>query len=167
VVQQGVTTLENTLRAAKVAEAAAATSTPDALSMLMLDAMKANAQAAEKQAAEISRLSTRVAAMTAHNDDEDDLAAIDTSNVQRDQRGGRPRELKSTPQNKQRENYASNKPATGPRSFRPGDQPQQTCGRCGLTHPKGRCRADGAECRQCGRKGHFARVCRTARPARD
>ena len=62
VVTQGITTLENSIRTAKIAEAAATTST-DAVTRLMLDAMKANAAASEKQAEEIKRLTARVATL--------------------------------------------------------------------------------------------------------
>ena len=42
---------------------------------------------------------------------------------------------------------------------------KQTCERCGGKHNRQQsCPAIGAECRKCGRKNHFARVCRTRIP---
>jgi hypothetical protein len=61
-VQQGANALEETIRGAKLAEAAATTAN-DAVTVMMLDAMKANALASEKQAAEIRQLTARVAAL--------------------------------------------------------------------------------------------------------
>lgn len=37
---------------------------------------------------------------------------------------------------------------------------KQICDRCGSWHPKS-CPTIGAECRKCGQKNHFAKVCRT------
>ena len=176
VVTQGVTTLENSIRSAKIAEAAATTST-DAVTRLMLDAMKANAAASEKQAEEIRRLTARVAtlAATKAEPDEHAMAVVTETTPRRPMpQGGSVSQLKPTPQNRQRLNYANHRPAGGPRSFRPGGQTEQQvtsqatpCGRCGNVHATGKCRADGAECRQCGRMNHFARVCRSAKARRD
>ena len=177
VVQQGVKTLDDTIRAAKVAEAAAST-TPDALTVLMLDAMKANAQASEKQATELKQLATRVAALTGTQAAVEATAGVDAMN--RGSGNGPRRALLPTPQNRQRQDYAqraATRTEPGPRSFeRPGQQPRQqpqqqqqmaTCTRCGLAHRAGNCRADGQECRHCGRVGHYARVCRSGRATRD
>ncbi len=166
VVQQGVRTLDDTLRAAKVAEAAATTTTSDALSVLMLDAMKASAEAAQKQTAEIKQLATKVATLAVARTTAE--ATNDTTNVapafQR-------RPLLPTPQNQQRLNYAqrmTNRPDERPKSFTTGNQTTlQKCGRCGLPHRTGVCRAEGQECRHCGKTGHFARVCRSARVNKD
>jgi hypothetical protein len=64
VLQQGVKSIDDTVRAAKVAEAAATTA-PDAISVLVLDAMQASAKASEKQAAEMKQLAASVATLTA------------------------------------------------------------------------------------------------------
>jgi hypothetical protein len=64
VLQQGVKSIEDTVRAAKVAEAAATTA-PDDISVLVLDAMQASAKASEKQAAEMKQLAASVATLTA------------------------------------------------------------------------------------------------------
>ena len=42
-------------------------------------------------------------------------------------------------------------------------QQQKECGRCGLKHNPGYCRAKGAECRKCGKRNHYARVCRSSK----
>ena len=172
VVQQGVKTMDDTIRAAKIAEAAASTTT-DAVTAMMLDAMKANARASEKQAAELKQLTARVATLTAAQT----VAAADAGAGDRPANEPR-RQLLPTPQNRQRQEYAQRAAARtepGPRSFEPRrpdarqqQQPQAPgCTRCGLTHRAGACRAEGQECRLCGRIGHFARVCRSARPSRD
>ena len=36
----------------------------------------------------------------------------------------------------------------------------QQCGRCGSKHDKGNCKAYGGECYKCGKRNHFARMCR-------
>jgi hypothetical protein len=174
VVQQGVKSLDDTIRAAKVAEAAAST-TPDVMPMMMLDAMKATAQASEKQAAELKQLAARVATLSAAAV----AAAVPVEPIMAitGQPQGQGRALRPTPQNQQRQAYAqraANRTDGGPRSFAPtNQQPQQqsqrpACGRCGWSHQPGNCRADGQLCRSCGKAGHFARVCRSARaPPRD
>jgi hypothetical protein len=62
VLQQGVQDLEQTLRAARIAEASTAT---DPLTALLLETIKTTTQAAEKQAADIKDLSMKVSALSA------------------------------------------------------------------------------------------------------
>jgi hypothetical protein len=67
------------------------------------------------------------------------------------------------PQTFQRDNYAQQtalRRGGGPRSF---SSPPTACGNCGLQHTRRNCPARQQECRHCGRVGHFARVCRSAR----
>lgn len=64
VLQQGVKTLDDKIRAAMVAEAAA-TAAPDAMTVLILSAIKASIKASEKQAAEIKQPAASVATLTA------------------------------------------------------------------------------------------------------
>jgi hypothetical protein len=150
VVQQGVKSLDDTIRAAKVAEAAAST-TPDVIPMMMLDAMKATAQASEKQAAELKQLAARVATLSTAAV----VAAAPAEPIMAvtGQPQGQRRALRPTPQNQQRQAYAqraANRTDGGPRSFaRTDQQPQQqsqrpACGRCGWSHQPGNCPADRA-----------------------
>jgi hypothetical protein len=173
VVQQGVKTLEDTLRAARIAEAAA-TSTSDPLSIMMIEALKSSTQASEKQAAEIKQLTAKVATLTTSPVEYSEPAVLAVTpppaTAATPMRGQRPR--MNTPQNLQRANYAqqaNSRQNAGPRSFtRPQDQMQGTpCTRCGIQHRAGTCRADGHLCRACNRPNHFARCCRSARPSRD
>jgi hypothetical protein len=64
VLQQGVKSLDDIVRTAKAAEAAS-TAAPDAISVLVLDAMQASAKASERQAAEMKQLAARVATLMA------------------------------------------------------------------------------------------------------
>lgn len=53
--------------------------------------------------------------------------------------------------------------------FQKGRLPDGRCTRCGTKCLPGACRAQGQDCRKCGGKGHFARVCRNGageQPAR-
>ncbi|KAE8295652.1 hypothetical protein D5F01_LYC06587 [Larimichthys crocea] len=44
------------------------------------------------------------------------------------------------------------------------EQQSRACGNCGGKHQPRQCRAFGKECRLCGMRNHFARVCRQRRP---
>ena len=176
--------LDALVRAARVAEAAAPASN-DTLSALVVEVMKASNQAQEKQAAELRALNSKVAALSMSPMDQH---AVTVNMVERPVTGGarqenRPprRQFRPTAQTRQRDNYVQNfsgrQDGGGPRSFRPPTQQQQRqqtpqltsngCGNCGWQHERGNCRATSEQCRRCGRTGHFARVCRSGRPAQN
>ena len=122
VVQNGLTTLDNSIRLAKIAEVAAVSNT-DTVSRLTLDAMKNTALAAEKQAAEIKALASQVAALTTAKVDTDrSIAPVENSSRPRTQPT---RQLLPTPQNQQRLNYATSRPSAGTRSFTRPQRPDQ------------------------------------------
>ena len=50
--------------------------------------------------------------------------------------------------------------ANTPPRWNQGHDANAECGRCGLKHKEGDCRAMGKECHECGKKNHFARMCR-------
>ena len=176
------------VRAARVAEAAAPVS-GDSLSSLVVKLMETSAQAQERQTSELKALNSRVAALSVAQQETREAAinAVATPTSERPtQYDGQPRrQFRQTPQIRQRNNYVQNfagrQDGGEPRSFRtpyrpPQQQQQQTrrsqgdgdeCGNCGLRHERGNCRATGADCRRCGRVGHFARVCRTSRPPQN
>jgi hypothetical protein len=176
VLQQGVRDLQQTLRAARIAEASTAA---DPLTSLLLETIKPTTNMAEKQAVDIKELSAKVSALATSNNgtvapdayaESDQLAtnAVSRNNKpafddNRRRDNFRPRIVKQTPQNIQRANYArqtANRKSVIQTSFR---QPQTTsydCRNCGLHHQRGECRAFGQSCNYCGKIGHFARVCR-------
>jgi hypothetical protein len=162
VLQQGVTDLEQTLRAARIAEASTAA---DPLTSLLLETIKTTTNMAEKQAADIKELSAKISALATSNNgtmapvayaESDQLVTNAVSrnskptfddNRRRD--NFRPRVVKQTPQNIQRANYArqtANRKSVIQTSFR---QPQTTsydCRNCGLHHQRGECKAFGQSC---------------------
>jgi hypothetical protein len=84
---------------AKVAETATS-STPDVMPMLLLDAMKATAQASEKQAAELKQLAASVAILSTTATVAGATTEPVTTTSERPQ--GQRRILLPTPQNQQR-----------------------------------------------------------------
>ena len=170
-IQRATTTLEELVKAAKLAEALAPANSETSTN-LILEAMRDSIRSNEKQAAEIKALTTRVAALALANADvratNDQMAAAQTAERQQ----FRPRQ-----QGQQRNNYAQQ---TNNRGSGGGGQQQQPsaryqtpvrqqqsqgtpCGYCGLWHEGKPCLAQGATCNKCGRLNHYARMCRSGR----
>jgi hypothetical protein len=183
VLQQGVQDLEQTLRAARIAEASTAT---DSLTALLLETIKTTAEAAHKQAADIKDLSTKVSALSAsgitapviYTDNgqpaTNAVGPNQTHPVHRTtenyQHNGnfRPRVVKQTPRNIQRASYAqqtANRRSVGQTSFKQPQTVNDNCRNCGLQHRQRECKAFGQQCHNCNKLGHFARVCRSNKPA--
>ena len=53
---------------------------------------------------------------------------------------------------------STSKPDNGPNAV---ETTNDRCGQCGLHHTTGTCNAYGQQCFRCGKRGHFARCCRT------
>jgi hypothetical protein len=163
VLQQGVKTLVDTVRAAKVAEAAA-TAAPDAMSVLVLDAMQVSAKVSERQAAEMKQLVASVATPTAAQ-----ASPGERTNATA------PIPVQQQTQQRRRRRTSSGRHMRSAQRVEQGETldlfavtiRHRQCGRCGYAHRAGNCRADGQECRRCGNTGHFARVCRSAKPDKD
>lgn len=166
VLQQKIETLDDLIRAAKIAEAVAPTNIGDSMSTLLVQAMKASTEANKKQAEEIRELTSKFTALTHHREK---VEMIRTPNQTPKGRFN----YTQTPQNRQRFNYARNfgdHPAQ-PAFRRPQQkeedynwqQRQNACMRCGYTHAAGNCRAIGQRCNFCQKVGHFAKTCLAAR----
>jgi hypothetical protein len=146
VIQQGMTSLEDSIHAAKLAESVEVSGN-DSITASLLDMMKASVQASEKQAAELQSLTTRVATISSAPPQRQ---SYDRQNslYTRDTRPTVSRLLKPTPQNQQPMNYArqaSSAQTSGPRSFR---QPARdnACENCGSQHVWSNCPAYGQQC---------------------
>jgi hypothetical protein len=176
VLQQGVRDLQQTLRAARIAEAS---TSADPLTSLLLETIKTTTNMAEKQAADIKELSAKVSALATSNNGTvapvayAENAQLVTNAVSRNDKPAfgdnrrkdnfRPRVVKQTPQNIQRANYArqtANRKSVIQTSFRQPQTASYDCRNCGLHHQRGECKAFGQTCNHCGKIGHFARVCR-------
>ena len=221
VLTKGVTTLDQTVKAAKIAETALGV---DPLQNMLIEALTRNASLADKQTAQITDLTARVAALTTgapaplqqqlplpqqayyyepmmygqppgptilsvDNDDQTpDGPPVTTGQrnsvgngsgqtyQQRQQGGYRPRQSRPTPQNIQRANYARQQQRQQPpadrnfndrRQVRFNEPPPdggEACRNCLRHHREGEvCYAATEDCRRCGKRGHYARCCRSAR----
>jgi TolA-binding protein len=165
VIQKGGIDMDEMIHVTKLAESVEVASS-DATTQKLLDMMKTSVEAAQKQATELQTLSSKVATMSTKQHDSQNNERQEQN---RDARSGenraiRQRPLKPTPQNLQRINYTrqANSQATPMRSFRRPTR-ESACTKCSLLHQSGRCPAYGQQRRRCGRVGHFARECRSAR----
>ena len=166
VLQKGGDTLNDMIKTARLAEAIAPP-VNDSANALLLEIMRATVQSNEKQAKEMKALTSKIAALTSH-----DVNVVDNNTDQRE-RATVQRTYRQTPQMQQRNNYARDlnrrTPEGGATSYQQREsyderQRQSECWQCGYSHARGRCRASNVDCRNCGKRGHFARVCRSARP---
>ena len=165
VAQQGLRDLEQTIRAAKIAEAAGTTAS-DSISVALMEMMKASMKASEKQASQMQQLADTVASLNKR-----DSPAVQSDpprnswKQQTIQLGNR--QVKPSPQNIQRANYVRQTANRQPQGQRDVQTDRSACGNCGLQHRQGNCSARGVPCRHCNKIGHFARVCRSANATRN
>jgi hypothetical protein len=180
--QQGTRTLDETLKAARIAEASQAS---DPLTSLLMETIKVTSQAAQKQAADIAQLTKQVASL---NDKPEALAQPVNTVGPTDQQSGRGPPGRGP--YRQGQGHNDGHPQGRPQQPRPqqqqrmlysqrAQQQQQaptsnsnsaaarasggTCFRCGRDDCRGRdsCYARDQVCRNCRKIGHFARVCRS------
>jgi hypothetical protein len=169
-VQQGEITLESLIKTARLAEALVPAAV-DHSAALILDAVRESIKTAERQASEIRSLATQVMGLKRSAEE----VHIVGRPTERRVPEVTPKPYRWSPQAQQRDNYArqvqSRVPVGEARPYpqqRYGERsnphsPAGGCSQCGLRHAEGNCRANGAECRRCGKLNHFARVCRSAR----
>ena len=202
--QNGVTTLEQTLRSALVAEVSGVA---DPMTTLILDSLKQNSVASEQQLLQIKALTDKVNDLALSAVSQPQTAASPVvaafaptqtsssssertdrqpdrrqSNRRDDRRNNgrgeygpqqtqdyvaRPRRF--NPQREQRERYVkmqAERYASAPQQRQTPQPEKQGCGRCGLMHAaEADCFAKAAICYSCGKRGHFSRVCLSARPS--
>ena len=169
VVQNGLKTLEETIKAARIAEAAAETSEDPAQSVL-LQALRDHIATSSRQSDDIKQLTSCVATLLSGTQQQSSIAASTMPPVVPSQQPATGRILKPTPQNRQRQSYGqqSLNHQGGQRFARPvGDAQQYPCGWCGKSHHlRSACPAQGQQCNKCGKMNHYSKVCRSGRPNR-
>ena len=179
---QGCQTLEETVQAARIAEASISA---DPVTDLLLQTLRSNAETVLKQQGDLKQIATKIASLEAAqkpSSAESDVSAVDNSKPKVDatRAAAVPRGTETRPTN-----WQGNRPRFNPRQQqkqlygeRQQDQQQQTqqqqfntarvspsdaCYRCGLYHEQGAfCKGIGVTCFRCGKANHLARVCRSA-----
>ena len=164
VLQADVKTLDDLIKAARVADVAVSTSDP-ALASLLDEVRASNAQHSKHNAA-FQELSSRL--------DKLQITSVESDNITRRQvhfEDQPPRSRSPSPRRypRQFQQRASNY-NQGQRTWTSNDgnntrnnfPARQQCHRCGKQHV-GRCLAEHAACLLCGKIGHFRLVCRSGR----
>jgi len=175
VLNQKPDSLEALVRMAKIAQAVAPPSA-EGLSAALIEAMKDSTQANQRQASELKELTKKVAALTEERQDESKFNINAVQGGETSSGNGQPfrrQDTRSTPQSQQKSNYVRNfSNGQGPGGQRSFKAPSQTnrqngnssnCNYCGRQHPNKQCMAKNQQCRHCGKLGHYARVCRSAK----
>jgi hypothetical protein len=134
VIQKGELDMDEMIHVAKLAESVEVASN-DATTQKLFDVMKASVDAAQKQATELQVLSSKVATMSAKQDENRNSERQERNMQTGDNRSLRQKPLKATPQNTQRINYVrqSNSHSAPMGSFRPPTR-ETACGKCSLLH---------------------------------
>ncbi len=162
--------LTDLIKTAKLAEAVAPPSN-DTTNALLLKYIQKSVEANEKQSDEIQKLTSKINALTRHNE-ETDINAVETNKTNI---GQQQRFVRQTPQNLQRANYARDFNTRTPQGSAAGFLPRARinfnandaeCDRCGRHHARvSRCPAYGMQCRACQKLNHFAAKCRSTHPS--
>ena len=187
VLAKGVTSLDETLKMARIAECSILT---DPVQALLLDTLQSNKEIARQQSDSFNLLANQIQTLL----DNPEVGMMKGGRQQEGsrERGGtgtfRPsnnnqnqsvpvrdrRPLpQPTPRRVQQENYGRQQEQMNRRAnqnrgesnrFSNSNPPiQPSCSNCGLRHDQGRCPAYGQTCHSCGRQGHYARACRSGR----
>jgi hypothetical protein len=162
VIQKATDNFDEMIKAAKLAESAEDTA-GDSSTSALFSLMQSQISATEKHSDKLDKLSQTVAGLQADNSRKFYRPQNSNNFVQ-----SSGRQLKPTPQNLQRLNYArftrsADQEATGARAVERTQPTGTVCGYCAYTHSQGTCPARGQVCRKCAKIGHFARACRSVR----
>ena len=179
---QGCQTLEETVQAARIAEASISA---DPVTDLLLQTLKCNAETALKQQGDLKQIATKIASLEAAQKPslvENEVSAVDNSKRQTEaprtagaRSSDRPtwQRLRFNPRQQQRQLYGERQQQQQQQTQQQPTQQQfnstnrmtssGACYRCGSYHDQGAvCRAIGLTCFKCGKINHLARVCRSA-----
>jgi len=180
VIQSQPTSVDDLIRAARIAEAAAtatAAARPDASFDKVIMALSANQEAAEKNTEEMKRLANQMSIKPSINVIGDQSATAGPRSTSATTRGGlvsasqrgqrwRPRGGPRPPTwNESAGGFSMNQPQQTLQSNLRMDTPTSCCTNCGGWHQFGRqfCRARDVDCFLCGRRGHIRKMCRSGR----
>ena len=170
VLQTGQSSLEQTIRFARIAESNGPPSHDPNAANSLLETIKQQNEIAKEQSRQISELTSKLSTLASNTQVAAGVESYEKSDS-RDEgrtRAWSPRrpEPKNTPQRVQRENYIRRQEGERPRPLfhSRSDRPRNPCGSCGRTHPPAECKAKGVTCYNCHKLNHLARFCRSARP---
>ena len=187
VLAKGVTSLEETLKTARIAECSIQT---DPVHSLLLDTLKSNKELAQKQETAINTLTEKLKTLlepdvTVMGDNDRNLTnyrapsrndylpsnvdrnhvSTGTRNQPTQQPFGNRRVVRPTPRRTQMNNYVRQQQQMNDRFYQQGPVINSSvCRNCLRQHDRGvQCPAYGKVCNACGQFNHYSRACRSGR----